>query len=80
VPTDDQLTDRVAAPPRPPDVPNLFASNTSSGGPGIHPQATAIAPAAGPPVAAPVRLVEYTNDPLDEVRERSGVVPVRVGL
>jgi hypothetical protein len=50
VPTDDPdaLGELLAAPPRPPDDPNLFSSNPLFGEPGIYPQGTAMEPAAGP--------------------------------
>jgi len=51
VPTDDDHTARLhavlAAPPRPPDDPNLFSSNTLFGEPGIYPQGSAMEPATG---------------------------------
>jgi hypothetical protein len=50
VPTDDDLTALLAAPPRPPDDPDLFSSNTLFGEPGIYPQGTTMEPATGPTV------------------------------
>jgi hypothetical protein len=55
VATDDDtdisvLTTLLAAPPRPPDDPNLFSSNTLFGEPGIYPQGTPMEPAPGPAV------------------------------
>jgi hypothetical protein len=50
VPTDDQLSELLAAPPRPPDDPNLFSSNELFGEPGIYPQGTTMEPATGPTV------------------------------
>jgi hypothetical protein len=47
VATDDDLTARLAAPPRPPDDPNLFSSNTLFGEPGIYPDGTTMEPATG---------------------------------
>ena len=56
MPTDDAdaaaqlatLTERLAAPPRPPADPNLFSSNALFGEPGIYPQGTPMEPASGP--------------------------------
>jgi hypothetical protein len=54
VPTDDDptagLTELLAAPPRPPDDPNLFSSNTLFGEPGISPRGTPMVPAPGPAI------------------------------
>jgi hypothetical protein len=51
VATDDDLTahllEVLAAPPRPPDDPNLFSSNALFGEPGIYPQGTPMEPATG---------------------------------
>ena len=44
---DDDLTALLAAPPRPPDDPNLFSSNTLFGEPGIYPAGTPMEPASG---------------------------------
>ena len=44
------LTEALAAPPRPPNDPNLFSSNTLFGESGIYPQGTPMEPATGPPV------------------------------
>ncbi len=56
MPTDDadtaspalRLAEVLAAPPRPPDDPNLFSSNPLFGEPGIYPQGTPMEPASGP--------------------------------
>jgi hypothetical protein len=54
VPTADDhtagLTEALAAPPRPPNDPNLFSSNTLFGEPGIYPQGAPMEPATGVPV------------------------------
>jgi hypothetical protein len=47
VPTDDDLTALLAAPPRPPDDPDLFSSNPLFGEPGIYPQGAPMEPATG---------------------------------
>jgi hypothetical protein len=50
VPTDDELTELLAAPPRQPTDLNLFSSNVLFGEPGIYPQGTPMEPAPGPAV------------------------------
>jgi hypothetical protein len=45
----EELRARLAAPPRPPDDPDLFSSNTLFGEPGIYPQGSPMVPAAGGP-------------------------------
>jgi hypothetical protein len=47
VATDDDLTARLAAPPRVPRDPDLFSSNTLFGEPGIYPQGAPMVPAVG---------------------------------
>ena len=55
--SDDDLTALLAAPPRPPDDPNLFSSNTLFGEPGIYPRGTPMEPASGPTVTIDAAVV-----------------------
>lgn len=76
MPTDDELTALLAAPPRPPDDPNLFSSNPLFGEPGIYPQGTPMEPATGPAcsdeaaldaldvLGVPDALARFTDDTL----------------
>lgn len=51
MPTDDDLSSILAAPPRTPDHVDLFSSNTLFGEPGIYPEGSRMVPAAGPPTS-----------------------------
>jgi hypothetical protein len=70
VPTDDDLTALLAAPPRPPADPNLFSSNPLFGEPGIYPQGTPMAPASGPTVTVDAAVVALDALGVDDAAPR----------
>jgi hypothetical protein len=74
VPTDDEptaaLTELLAAPPRPPDDPNLFSSNPLFGEPGIYPQGTPMEPATGATVTVDVAITALEALGIDDAAAR----------
>jgi hypothetical protein len=62
-------TAALAAPPRPPDDPNLFSSNTLFGEPGIYPQGTPMEPAAGPPITVDAAVAALEALGIDRAAE-----------
>jgi hypothetical protein len=74
VPTDDAdtraLAELLAAPPRPPDDPNLFSSNALFGEPGIYPQGTPMEPATGPAVTFDVAVAALEALGIDDAARR----------
>jgi hypothetical protein len=78
VPTDDadpaalapRLAELLAAPPRPPDDPNLFSSNPLFGEPGIYPQGTPMTPAIGPALTVDAALAALDALGVDDAAMR----------
>jgi hypothetical protein len=67
---DDDLTALLAAPPRPPDDPNLFSSNALFGEPGIYPQGTPMEPASGPAVTVDAAMAALDALGVDDAAAR----------